>query len=53
MFYIVRKSLCDGNDDNKDNGDDDVKVSFYKILKEAMYIEVTKIQECFKKAFFT
>ena len=48
---MVRKCLCDGNDLNNDNGDDDVKISFYKILKGIMYIEVTKVQECFKKAF--
>ena len=49
---MVRKSLYDSNDVNKDNGVDDVKVSFYKIQKEVMYIEVTVVQECFKKFFF-
>ena len=44
---MVRKCLCDGNDVNNDNGDDDVKISFYKILKGIMYIEVTKVEECF------
>ena len=48
---MVRKSLYDSNDVNKDSGIDDVKVSFYKIQKEVMYAEVTKVQECFKKAF--
>ena len=52
---MVRKCLCDGNVDDNDNGiddDDDVKISFYKIFKEIMiYIEVTKVQECFKKVF--
>ena len=51
---MVRKCLCDGNVDDNDNGidDDDVKISFYKIFKGIMiYIEVTKVQECFKKAF--
>ena len=46
---MVRKWLCDGNDLNTDNGDDDVKKSFYKILKWIMYIEVAKIQERFEK----
>ena len=31
---MVRKSLYDTNDVNKDNGIDDVKVSFYKIQKD-------------------
>ena len=48
---MVRKCLCDGNDVNNDNGDDDVKISFYKILKGIMYIEVAKVQERFEKAF--
>ena len=48
---MVRKCLCDGNDVNNDNHDDDVKISFYKILKGIMYIEVIKVQECFEKAF--
>ena len=48
---MVRKSLHDSNDVNKDTGLDDVKLSFYKIQKEVMYIEVTKVQEWFKKAF--
>ena len=52
MLDIVRKCLCDGNDDKNDNGDYDVKISFCKNFKGIMiYIEVTKIQECFKKAF--
>ena len=52
MLDIVRKCLCDGNDDKNDNGADDVKISFCKIFKGIMiYIEVTKVQECFKKAF--
>ena len=49
---MVRKCLCDGNDVNNDNGDDDAKISFYKILKGIMYLEVTKVEECFKKAFY-
>ena len=48
---MVRKSLYDSNDVNKGTGVDDVEVSFYKIQKEVMYVEVTKVQECFKKAF--
>ena len=50
---MVRKCFCDGNDDDNDNGDDDdVKISFYIIFKGIMiYIEVTKFQECLKKAF--
>ena len=48
---MVRKSLYDSNDISKDTGVDDVEVSFYKIQKEVMYIEVTKVQEWFKKAF--
>ena len=51
---MVRKYLCHGNDDNNDDGDgdDDVKRSFYKNFKEIMiYIEVTKVQECFKRGF--
>ena len=48
---MVRKCLCDGNDVNSDNGDDNVKISFYKILKGIMYIDVTKVQKCFEKAF--
>ena len=52
MLYMVRKCLCDGNDVNINNGDDNVKGSFYKILKGIMCIEVKKVQECFKKAFF-
>ena len=47
---MVRKCLCDGNDVNNDNHDD-VKISFYKILKGIMYIEVTKVPKCFEKAF--
>ena len=49
---MVRKCFCDGNDD--DNGDDDdVKIFFYIIFKGIMiYIQATKFQECFKKAFF-
>ena len=47
---MVRKRLYDSNDANKDTGVDDVKVSFYKIQKEVIYVEVTKVQECFKKA---
>ena len=51
VLYMVRKCFCDGNDD--DNGDDDdVKISFYIIFKGIMiYVQVTKFQECFKKAF--
>ena len=48
---MIRKCLCDGNYVNNDNGDDDVKISFYKILKWIMYIEVAKVQERFEKAF--
>ena len=51
MLYVVRKCLCDGNDVNNDNDDDDVKISFYKILKWIMYIEVAKVQERFEKPF--
>ena len=51
MLYIVTKCLCDGNDLNDDNGHDDIKISFSKILKGIMYTEVTKVQKCFKKAF--
>ena len=48
---MIRKCLYDGNDVNNGNGDDDVKISFYKILKWIMYIEVPKVQERFEKAF--
>ena len=50
---MVRKCLCDGNDDDNDNGDDgDVRISFCKMFKGIMiYIQVTKVQEYFKKAF--
>ena len=49
---MVRKCFCDGNDDDNDNGDDDVKISFHIIFQGIMtYIQVTKFQECFKKAF--
>ena len=50
---MVRKCFCDGNDGDNDNGGgDDVNICLYKILKRIMiYIEVTKVQECFKKAF--
>ena len=48
---MIRKCLCDGNYVNNDNGDDDVKISFYKILKWIMYIEVAKVQERFEKSF--
>ena len=49
---MVRKCFCDGNDDDNDNGDDDVKISFHIIFQGIMtYIKVTKFQECFKKAF--
>ena len=49
---MVRKCFCHGNDDKNDNGDYDVKISFWKILKGIMIqIEVTKVQECFKKYF--
>ena len=48
---MVRKCLCDGNDVTNDNGDDNVKISFYKILKGIVYIEVTKVQEGLKEAF--
>ena len=53
MLDIVRKCFCYGNDDKNDNGDDDdVKISFCKIFKGIMiYTEVTKLLECFKKAF--
>ena len=53
VLYMVRKCLCDGNDDDNDNGDDDgVKISFYIIFKGILiYIQITKFQECFKKAF--
>ena len=53
VLYMVRKCFCDGNDGDNDNGDgDDGKICLYKILKRIMiYIEVTKVQECFKKAF--
>ena len=47
---MVSKFLFDGNDVNNDNSDDDVKISFYKILKEIMYIDVTKVQGCFERA---
>ena len=50
MLYMARKCLCDGNDDNY-NGDDDVKISFYKIFKGIMIdIELRKDHEYFKKA---
>ena len=52
---MVRKCFCDGNDDDNgdDDDDDDVKISFYIIFKGIMiYIQATKFQECFKKAFF-
>ena len=51
---MVRKCFCDGNDDDNgdDDDDDDVKISFYIIFKGIMiYIQATKFQECFKKAF--
>ena len=50
---MVRKCFCDGNDGDNDNGDgDDVNICLYKIFKRIMiYIEVTKVQGCFKKAF--
>ena len=48
VLYMVRKCFCDD-----DNGhDDDVKISFSIIFKGIMiYIQVTKFQKCFKKAF--
>ena len=48
---MVRKCLCDGNNGNNENGDGDVKICFYKILKGIMYIQVTNVWECLKKAF--
>ena len=52
---MVRKCFCDGNDDDNgddDDDDDDVKIYFYIIFKGIMiYIQATKFQECFKKAF--
>ena len=48
---MVTKCFCDGNDNDNGN-DDDVKISFHIIFKGIMiYIQVTKFQECFKKAF--
>ena len=48
---MARKCFSDGNDN--DNGDDDdVKIYFYIIFKGNMiYVQVTKFQDCFKKAF--
>ena len=51
MLYMAGKCLYDGNDDNYNGDDDDVKISFYKIFKGIMiYIELRKDQEYFKKA---
>ena len=52
---MIRKCLYDGNDDN-DNGDDDDddddKRYFYKFFKGIrIELEVTKVQEHFKKVF--
>ena len=50
---MIRKCLYDGNDDNDNGGDDDdVKRYFYKFFKGIrIELEVTKVQEHFKKAF--
>ena len=54
---MLRKCLCDGNDDDDDDGDNgdengDVKISFYLIFKGIMTgIEVTRFHECFRKGF--
>ena len=49
---MVRKCFCDGNDGDIGDDGDDVEISFYIIFKGIMiYVQVTKFQECFKKAF--
>ena len=49
---MLRKCLCDGNNDNDHGDDDDVTIYFSKTFEGIMiYIEVTKFRKCFKKTF--